>query len=595
MNPSFSLEPRVYVAPSMPISGPRSVTINPLKFKAAILIAQVSDGWLQYSTLADLSPTTIINRASAIRSLGNFLTQESDRALTMNVPIARLTDRLYEWERHQIETQSKTSQRPQKLATDLKNFVKAYLVGNDIENSVLQRWTDSRPLIFQSDRVTDAALNEFSNAERLLIERAFKDVIRAGEAFLELGDRLLREGKNPQEHGWETLPNIVWGLKHLAPEQLPNELWQASFQSKYWKEILGAARGLEKHRQLYFGNLLIGLLYPHMMHLQAIQSLLMLKTGWSPEEVGSLTMSDVLVEAQKVRVRTTKNRAHRTRYRELPRSSSSSGWSSGDLVVRCIAAMKHTTSNKNKTDLLWIGALTSRGKGDKRFLGRLASSPQFSFGKLISACDIEITRPHDRRRLRKTTLSAKAVLLGTLAGSAGDDHSIEVFRNHYAQTTTVHTIAAHTVLSAQRLVMNRIGPTVIPISAAHLESDQLSGSLSVAVEETKNEGSADKQLSITACSDPTNPPGAPGTLCLDAPRKCLECRNAVIFAEHLPRLLTYRALLKDIEKAMPPRQFSAVYGQQVINIDAAIAKLPVPTSKPPEASVMLPLTMRTKS
>lgn len=561
-----------------------------------MLIAQVSDGWLQYSMLADLSPTTIINRTSAIRSLGKFLTQETDRALMMNRPVKHLTDRLYAWEQYQIDTQSKTSQRPQKLANDLKNFVKTYLVSNGIDNPDLQRWTDSKPFISYSDRPTDVPLDEYSNAERLLLENTLKDVVRAGEALLKLGDRLLLEGRNPQEHGWESLPNIVWGLKHLLPEQLPANLWQTSFQTKVWQEILDAAGGLGKTKRFYFGNPVIGLLYPHMFQLQAIQSLLILKTGWSPEEVTGLTVSDVLVEAQNVRIKTTKNRAHKIRYRELPRSSSANGgWSSGDLIVRSITAMQHTLPSKNKTGPFWVGALTGRRKGEKQFLRSLTASPQFSFGKLIAACGIEISLPHDRRRLRKTVKSAKAVLLGTLAGSAGDDHSIEVFRNHYAQTTTVHTIAAHTVLAAQKLVMDRIGPTVIPIHATNLEPDQIHGDLAVALEETKNEGSTDKQLSVTACSDPTNPPGKPGMLCLDAPRKCLECRNAVIFAEHLPRLHTYLALLKNIEKSMPPRQFSAIYGQQIVNIEAAISKFPEPSGNQRDTPVKFPLTMRTTS
>lgn len=592
MSPSISLEPRSYAASNAPMSRQHSVTVVPMSFNAAMLIAQVADGWLQYSTLADLAPSTIINRTSAIRSLGHFLTQETDRALTLNKPVTHLTDRLYAWEQHQIDTQPKTSQRPRKLARELKNFVKAFLVSNDIDNPVLQRWTDSKPLLSYSDRSTDAVLNEFSNDERLLLENALKDVVRAGEALLKIGDRLLLEGKNPQEYGWESLPNIVWGLKHLLPEQLPTKLWQASFQTKVWQEIFDASSDLRKHKRSYFGNPVLGLLYPHMFHLQAIQSLLILKTGWSPEEVTGLTVSDVLVERQHVRIRTTKNRAHKTRYRELPRSSAVGGWRSGDLMVRGITSMRHVLSKHNKTDPFWIGALTRRQKREEQFLRSFTTSPQFSFGKLIAACDIEISLPHDRRRLRKTTKSAKAVLLGTLAGSAGDDHSIEVFHKHYAQTTTVHTVAAHTVLSAQNLVMDRIGPTVIPIHAATLENDQLHGNLAVALEETKKEGHTDKQISVTACSDPTNPPGKPGSLCLDAPRKCLECRNAVIFAEHLPRLQAYRALLKNIEKTMPPRQFSAIYGQQMVNIEVAISKFPDLSTQQPETSVRVPLTMR---
>ena len=40
-----------------------------------------------------------------------------------------------------------------------------------------------------------------------------------------------------------------------------------------------------------------------------------------------------------------------------------------------------------------------------------------------------------------------------------------------------------------------------------------------------------------------------------------------MFADHLPRILGYREVLRDYEKDMPPAQFAAVYGQQVANIE----------------------------
>jgi hypothetical protein len=36
----------------------------------------------------------------------------------------------------------------------------------------------------------------------------------------------------------------------------------------------------------------------------------------------------------------------------------------------------------------------------------------------------------------------------------------------------------------------------------------------------------------------------------------------------------YRDVLDDIEKTMPPIQFSAVYGQQLANLDAILAEFP---------------------
>ena len=181
------------------------------------------------------------------------------------------------------------------------------------------------------------------------------------------------------------------------------------------------------------------------------------------------------------------------------------------------------------------------------------------------------------RRLRKTVKSARAALLGTLNGAAGDDHSVEVFRGHYAQTTTVHTIAAQTVLRAQRKVLDRakLGPTFIDATAADIAAGTKSSDVSALAATVSDESPAESQLTLAACRDPYDAPfNEPGSLCHASPSMCLQCRNAVIFRDHLPRLIVYRGVLADIEKTMPPIQFSETYGQQQVNLDAVLAEFP---------------------
>jgi len=182
------------------------------------------------------------------------------------------------------------------------------------------------------------------------------------------------------------------------------------------------------------------------------------------------------------------------------------------------------------------------------------------------------------RRLRKTVKSARAALLGTLNGAAGDDHSVEVFRGHYAQTTTVHTIAAQTVLRAQRKVLERAsnGPTFIDATAADVAARPTDSDVAALATSVAEESPTEQQLTLSACRDPYDPPvGETGSLCHASPSLCLQCRNAVIFRDHLPRLVVYRDVLDDIEKCMPPIQFSEVYGQQRVNIDAVLTEFTI--------------------
>jgi hypothetical protein len=76
---------------------------------------------------------------------------------------------------------------------------------------------------------------------------------------------------------------------------------------------------------------------------------------------------------------------------------------------------------------------------------------------------------------------------------------------------------------------------------------------------------------------------------------CLQCRNAVIFRDHLPRLLVYSGVLEDIEKIMPPIQFSEIYGQQRVNIDAILAEFPsgqIESARRQNAALHRPLGQR---
>jgi hypothetical protein len=324
-------------------------------------------------------------------------------------------------------------------------------------------------------------------------------------------------------------------------------------------------------------------LAPDDEYLLAIRILLHLQTGWSPEESVGLRRTDVEFGDDAVRVRATKLRAQRIRWHTLTSPSEPPwGWKAGDLLRRAAHAMRHAHALTPAEPLFWVAGIRSlHEQPDHEY-------PQFSiraryFGhpnslrNIIERHGLSITEPHDMRRLRKTVKSARAALLGTLNGAAGDDHSVEVFRGHYAQTTTVHTIAAQTVLRAQQKVLERAtnGPTFVAAAAADVVNTQPDPELAALAAAVADETPTEQELSVAACRDPYHAPfGQVGSLCHASPSMCLQCRNAVVFADHLPRLLAYRDVLDDIEKVTPPTVFGEVYGQQRMNIDAILAEFP---------------------
>ena len=374
------------------------------------------------------------------------------------------------------------------------------------------------------------------------------------------------------------------------------EAWAST--SSEVADYLGPLTVNRAHRAARAGRLIADLLFPDAAYLMAIRVLLHLRTGLSPEESKLLSLNDVRFEGNQVSVLTTKKRAQRTRWIALDTNVSAPwGWKAGDLLNRANSAMALARAQAPTQMAFWI---TPKRAGGGSLEIRQEVFDQYGFGRLIDEAAIEISTPHDLRRLRKTVKSVRAALVGTMAGGAGDDHSIEVFRHHYAQSTTVHVIAARTVMNAQGEVFDRVveGPTMIAAPAADMVT-AAEPTLASLARDVTNESPVEQTLTTTACKSPyASPFTAAGTLCHASPSLCLQCPNAVVFTDHVPRLLAYQAVLQRLQDSMTPIAFAEVHGQQKANLDLILSKFPDAQSNEPterlavSTDLHLPLAQR---
>ena len=578
---TLDLTARVITFP--PGSAYKRVSIEPSRYVAARLIAELADAWVNYTEVIGLSPGSACGQSSAIRNLGEFLTRESDRSLSMRSTGRVIADRLYDWESALVERFSPPSTRPKDLGKVVRKFVGYHLQTEGITTGFLARWTVSP--ILDGTTPTTRPLDEFSNAERLALEKRCRAIVRATESRLALGRSLLARGRDPRKHGWKHLENVVWAIRWMPykksyRDRLAGE--HPDITVPGIDEIVHAATGL--HVDVRNVSTAAGLLLtPDDEYLTAIRILLHLQTGWAPEESKMLTRDDVEFCSNEVRVRATKNRAHRVRWFTLTSDRNSEpGWSAGDLLRRAAAAMATAYSMSSDENWFWTAG-TGGWRGVRPtaypFFGihRCTFVAGGSLHSLIENHQLEISQPHDMRRLRKTVKSARAALIGTLSGAAGDDHTVEVFRGHYAQTTTVHTIAAQTVIRAQNKVLHRAanGPTLVEAAAATVATSSQDNAMAGIAQSVVDESPAERELSVAACSDPYSAPHSlAGDLCMDAPSMCLRCPNAVVFIDHLPRLVSYHEILLDQHKLMPPQVFHELCGQQLTNLEVILAQFP---------------------
>jgi hypothetical protein len=575
-------EPRIVRFP--PGGKMKSACIDPNRYVAARLVAELADVWKEAAEHLDLTPGTVSRLGGVIRRVGEFLTDRSDRFLTLSGDGAEVARRLHDWESAMVVRYPPPSIHAKDLGMELRNHVSRYLQSHGVFEGVLVDWANA--WVLDGSPWEGLPLDEFSNNERLQLEQTCRTIVRDTEERLARGNTLLTAGRDPCRHGWNRVENVLWALRnlpydesfhaHLAGPRRALNGCDVDRESGFNRDARLKARPLTTAVGAY--------LTPEDEYLLAIRVLLHLQTGWAPEESGQLLRSDIEFGESSVRVRATKLRAQRIRWHTLSSAPQPPwGWKAGDLIRRAADALQHAHALTPDEPLFWVTGIRSvRDRRSDEYPQYCVRARYFgstnSLNKLVHRYGLTISEPHDMRRLRKTVKSARAALLGTLSGAAGDDHSVEVFRGHYAQTTTVHTIAAQTVLRAQRKVLERAsnGPTFIDATAADVAARPTDSDVAAVATSVAEESPTEQQLTLSACRDPYDPPvGETGSLCHASPSLCLQCRNAVIFRDHLPRLVVYRDVLDDIEKTMSPIQFSEVYGQQRVNIDAVLSEFTI--------------------
>ncbi|MGV9709569.1 hypothetical protein ACWDTI_02740 [Gordonia sp. NPDC003424] len=598
--------------------GPRSVvfpaggklkqcTIDPGQYVASRLVSELADAWRECAELVDLTPGTISRQASVVRSVGKYLTAETDRFLTLSGDGAEVVRRLHDWESAMVAKFPPPSVRAKDLGMELRNQVARHLQSNGVAGGALTDWANS--LVLDGRPSQEVPLDEFNNHERLQLEQTCRQVVRDTESRLARGEDLLRAGRDPRRDGWDRIENVLWALRYLPYDDAFHVHLvgrRRLIDPRDVDRLAGVRRADKRIKAPPILSAVGAFLIPEPEYLLAIRVLLHLQTGWSPEESGRLQRADIEYGAESVRVRATKLRAQRVRWHTLPSSADQSwGWKAGDLLRRATFAMRHAHDLTPKATLFWTTAVHSaRDREEHEYPHYLVREHHFgrdnSLRKLVERHELSISEPHDMRRLRKTVKSARAAVLGTLAGAAGDDQTTEVFREHYAQTTTVHTLAAQTILRAQRKVLNNVavGPTLVVSSAAEAARSAIDSELAEVAGTVAAETSTEQELTIAACRDPHDAPFLEtGILCHASPSMCLQCRNAIIFRDHLPRLIAYREALDSIEKNTPPAVFSELYGQQRVNIDNVVAEFTteeVEAARQLDVRVHRPLGQRTE-
>ncbi|KDA04642.1 hypothetical protein DC31_05715 [Microbacterium sp. CH12i] len=577
-------------------------TVHPLEYRHPVLAAELADALVEMQKTFGLADGTMYHYR---RGLENFLGQFADsvpRATSLSRADASVVEALHEWESSLGRSYSAESHIPYSRGRQIRRLIQVRVAGGREVSEPVLRWARG-PILHQGGE--SRPLDEFSNAERLAIRDVCRDRIRKLEARLSRGRQLLLSGKDPRNDGWVRPANVLWGVRWLGrtdDTSIFDDVARAN-KSGTLNELDGeGSGGASIYRSM---DRALSYLYPTDQDLIAFRTLLQLETGAAPEEWSGVTIQDIKPSSDALHVRLHKARAHRSRTIRCATTDTDTdkGWKAGDLVRRLIAVTEHArseaTSMKSPSgDALFLTVQRTIGRSLEPRATPFHRQP---FSALLATISPEVSQPHDARRLRKTVKSIRAAVLRSADSAAGDDHSIAVYQRHYAQSTTVHVLAGTAVNAAQEQVFDRLrnGPLLVKSPASVVATDE-SGALSSAAAEELSSSTTDRAMSVAQCSSPYESPFSPtGRLCEHRPSMCFACPNAIVFSDHLPRVLAYREILRGHEKEMPPGQFAAVHGQQLMNVERILQEFPANEIHAAEAqlndiqqTVHVPLTQR---
>lgn len=566
----LNLSPRTarLIVRGQPLDG----SIRPSDYKHPLLASELADEYLEMFQTMNLSHGTIYNHRKAVISLLKSLPASLKKSSSLGAEDDSVIEAFYQWEVGLGEKYSPNSEIPSVFPTVIRRIVRQRLTAGKLTSRQAEQWALGSNL---HQRGIVQPLDEFSNAERLAIRDGSRQRVRDLEKRMKQGRELLALGKDPRAHGWSNVPNMLWATHNLTLSGMPSILKEISmsFDSLTESEqyLLGGPHPFGRGRSVRIIRNLMSLIYPTALDLSAYRTLLQLESGAAPEEITNINTKELQWHGGAIHVSLHKNRAHRTRRIRLKTSGDQrdvrEGWRGGDLIHGLLGTQQLTKERPG-------GSTTALFHSASRQGGTIIRRQEYfldvKFSSLVATLPTTISRPHDPRRLRKTVKSAQAAVLQSAIAGAGDDHTVAVFQRHYAQSSTVHILAANAVTTAQQQVFSRAtaGPTFIPLRATEALSTELSKDLHAAASNTVNETAQDAVMTVAECSDPYSSPfRTDNELCQVRPNMCFACPNAIIFTDHLPRLIAYRAILEAHQRELPPTVFAAGHGQQLKNLE----------------------------
>ena len=535
-----------------------------------VLSHELGQSWYEVATNLSYAPTTVRRMSVVVRRFIAFAEQSGlEDAVSLASSGAALVECIHRWELSLRQGYAAISNLPYKDSQQLSQILRWHIQSGRPVASLVRSRAMARPLAPQRK---ETPVDELPNGTRIELRDSCRAIIRQAESRIQRGMAMASSGADASDVP-ASLPGLLRSLVNDAAGNSPvsDRIRSAADAPRdLLDELKSQAGSNAADIAMTARSRLVLFVSPSSRDLQAFRILLLMETGWSPEQFTDLRLGDIEWGDGKVTVRTQKLRARSMKSHEYHKGNSR--WNVYALLERLLALtepIRHLATGPRDGQYLLV-RLTRSGSGT---LLTNEIFKQYLLKDLVRDAGISWSGPFDIRRIRKTFKSIQGAVTGTAAGAAGMDHTIQVSRDHYMQSTTIHVLAAKVTNAAQEYVYNSIvqGPVVIPAEASKLSLGQGDETVRDLAARTVNESPKDMEMGVTACRNPYDSPfTTAGTLCHVRPSMCFLCPNALIFQDHLPRILTFRDTLLAQQPNFHPQEFQSAWGGTLASMEAIL-------------------------
>lgn len=373
---------------------------------------------------------------------------------------------------------------------------------------------------------------------------AREDVARIRDRILE-GERVAAAGRDPRQHGWDRLENVLWHVLNHGP-LTADDISYKTLRSWGGKKELN------------------GRLHLSPRDLVPFLVLLACQTGMEPECIRRLR-SDCLVSPARgyVSIAYVKKRAAGSTHKTIRVTDGGSLRYPGG-VIRLGLRLTKRTRELIGTDALWCD-VSGFGHPRAPFDGLHAWSTvtrewmsEHGLDRLSDRSGLPVAL--DLRRVRKTVKSRHYLRAGGVLEDFTSGHTRPVAAKHYADIDAHHETHEQAVEAGleQALGAALAAPVVLSDDGDRLDD----GEAALTPKEIESALSGEQDVWLASCRDFFASPFArkPGAACPVPAWGCLECPNAVFTSRHLPSLLSFLDFLERQREEYSVEEWNARFG-----------------------------------